>query len=126
MVLLTKVDLICPVVRSEGVDQVYYSKPVDEAVKKASNLLGIPGGQISPIRNYVNETEKDVKIDLLAAIALKKMLDLGEGRLRSLQDTLDADADFASYGDDEGSGNAGAGRAGTDAANGPPTNNLNV
>ena len=73
LILLTKVDKLCNDVQ-EDVSKVFYSSAVEKAVDKASQLLGIPRAKVLPVKNYENEAELDDSTDILALLALRKML----------------------------------------------------
>ncbi|XP_060559569.1 interferon-induced protein 44-like [Ruditapes philippinarum] len=77
LILLTKVDKLCDYVETD-VAQVFYSTKVKEAVDKASLLLGLPRANILPVKNYENEAELDDNVDILALLALRKMLHCSE------------------------------------------------
>jgi hypothetical protein len=77
LILLTKVDKLCNDVQKD-VSMVFYSSKVEQAVDKASQLLGLPRANILPVKNYENEAELDDHIDILALLALRKMLHCSE------------------------------------------------
>lgn len=73
VLVLTKVDTLCKEVEKD-VSCVFRSQTVQEAVEKASQLLGLPRANVLPVKNYESETEPDENIDILALLALRKML----------------------------------------------------
>ena len=77
MVLLTKVDKLCPEV-SEDISHVFKSKAVEEQVNKISQLLGVPANQVLPIKNYMTEVELSVNVSTLALLTLRQVLNACE------------------------------------------------
>ncbi|KAL7868931.1 hypothetical protein SRHO_G00103150 [Serrasalmus rhombeus] len=56
MVLLTRVDRTCEIVK-ESVNKVYQSKKIKEKMQECSNKLGVPMNCIFPVQNYYEETQ---------------------------------------------------------------------
>ncbi|XP_060596265.1 interferon-induced protein 44-like [Ruditapes philippinarum] len=77
LILMTKVDKLCNDVQKD-VSQVFYSSKVEQAVDKASQLLGLPRANVLPVKNYENEAVLDNNVDILALLALRKMLHCSE------------------------------------------------
>ncbi|KAJ7332563.1 hypothetical protein JRQ81_014743 [Phrynocephalus forsythii] len=73
IVLMTKVDEICPSVK-DNVSNVYKSKAVLEQMQIASVKFGIPLNQIVPIKNYCSELELKTDVDILILTALRQMV----------------------------------------------------
>ncbi|XP_029584495.1 interferon-induced protein 44 isoform X2 [Salmo trutta] len=78
MVILTKVDLACPLVR-EDLKKVYLSKYIKEKMEQCSNELGVPVNCILPVKNYHEEIDLDDDMDVLLLRSLKQMVDFAEG-----------------------------------------------
>nr|XP_015211237.1 PREDICTED: LOW QUALITY PROTEIN: interferon-induced protein 44-like [Lepisosteus oculatus] len=72
VVLLTKVDLACPVVKDD-LKNVYKSKYIKELMEKCSQIIGIPANCILPVKNYHEETtlNDDVDVDLILTALLQ-------------------------------------------------------
>ncbi|XP_045166459.2 interferon-induced protein 44-like [Mercenaria mercenaria] len=85
LILLTKIDKLCKEVEKD-VSCVYHSRTVEEAVEKASQILGLPRANVLPVKNYEKEAELDDNIDILALLALRKMLHSTEDFMQNLID----------------------------------------
>nr|XP_022296667.1 interferon-induced protein 44-like [Crassostrea virginica] len=77
IVLLTKVDKICRDVNAD-VTKTFTSSAVCSAVEKVANIMGLPRARVFPVKNYENETELVVGINILVLEALKRCLDLAD------------------------------------------------
>uniref|UniRef100_A0A1A7XLP5 TLDc domain-containing protein n=1 Tax=Iconisemion striatum TaxID=60296 RepID=A0A1A7XLP5_9TELE len=73
LVLLTKVDEACPLVK-EDVRNVYKSGDIKEIMQEVSARLGVPLSCIVPARNYSEELELDMDCDILLLTAIIQML----------------------------------------------------
>ncbi|KAI7811113.1 interferon-induced protein 44 isoform X2 [Triplophysa rosa] len=69
VIIMTKVDEICPLVK-ENLEKVYTSKKIKEKVKECSVRLGITESYIYPVKNYHEEDATVTKIDILILKAL--------------------------------------------------------
>lgn len=76
MVFVTKIDQICTKVR-EDLTTVFHSKNVNEAVEKASLLVGVQKNKVFPVKNYVDEVETDTNSNILLLLALKTAICMG-------------------------------------------------
>ncbi|XP_053383601.1 interferon-induced protein 44-like isoform X3 [Mercenaria mercenaria] len=85
IILLTKIDKLCKEVE-KNVSCVYHSPTVKQAVEKASQILGLPRAHVLPVKNYEDEAELDDNIDILALLALRKMLHFTEDFMHNLID----------------------------------------
>ncbi|XP_053383733.1 interferon-induced protein 44-like [Mercenaria mercenaria] len=65
---------------------VQSSPTVKQAVEKASQILGLPRAHVLPVKNYEDEAELDDNIDILALLALRKMLHFTEDFMHNLID----------------------------------------
>lgn len=74
VVLLTKVDKICPEV-DDDVTNTHTSTAICEAVNKVAVIMGIPRAHVFPVKNYENETNLKLTLDILIMDALKRSLD---------------------------------------------------
>ena len=77
IVLLTKVDKICRDVNAD-VTKTFTSSAVCSAVEKVATIMGLPRARVFPVKNYENETELVVGINILVLEALKRCLDLAD------------------------------------------------
>ncbi|KAK3596054.1 hypothetical protein CHS0354_032582 [Potamilus streckersoni] len=73
VVLLTKVDRLCPTV-CDDLSNVFYSPKVKEKVDLVAERFGIPRTNILPVKNIENEIEVEKDISILALLALRQML----------------------------------------------------
>lgn len=96
MVLLTKIDKICPMVEND-VSRVFISKAILEQVTKISQLLGIPRNNIFPVKNYESEIKLNNNVSVLALVALNEMLNASDDFLYNFMDEthLGSDSDNA-------------------------------
>ncbi|KAI3368206.1 hypothetical protein L3Q82_007927 [Scortum barcoo] len=73
LVLLTKVDEACPLVK-EDVRNIYNSGYIKEMMQKVSARLGVPLSCVVPVKNYSEELELDANCDILLLSAVIQML----------------------------------------------------
>ncbi|XP_053399729.1 interferon-induced protein 44-like [Mercenaria mercenaria] len=83
--LLTKVDKLCKDVE-KNVSQVFKSETVEEHVEKASQLLGLPRGNVLPVKNYENEMQLEENISILALLTLRQILYFAEDYMENMMD----------------------------------------
>ncbi|XP_053391224.1 interferon-induced protein 44-like [Mercenaria mercenaria] len=83
--LLTKVDKLCKDVE-KNVSQVFKSETVEEHVEKASQLLGLPRGNVLPVKNYENEMQLEENISILALLSLRQILYFAEDYMENMMD----------------------------------------
>lgn len=95
MVLLTKVDKICPEVESDT-SKVYKSEAVLEQVNKISQLLGIPRNYVLPVKNYETEIELSDDVNILALLCLRQLLRASEDYMFNFLDQAEQDSDSVS------------------------------
>ncbi|XP_042320170.1 interferon-induced protein 44-like [Sceloporus undulatus] len=96
LVILTKVDEICPSLE-ENVSDVYRSKTVEKQMQFAAERLGIPLCQIVPVKNYSSELDLKDDVDILLLMAVRQMLRLAESYLDNFP--LDKNSLVDSYSD---------------------------
>lgn len=77
VVLLTKIDKICPEV-NENMTKTYTSTAVCDAVNKTAEIMGLPSAHVFPVKNYVSEPNLNTAIDILIMKALKRCLDFAD------------------------------------------------
>ncbi|KAM6892548.1 interferon-induced protein 44-like [Xenentodon cancila] len=73
LVLLTKVDEACPLVK-EDLRNVYKSGYIKDLVQEVGARLGVPLYCILPVKNYSEELELDMNCDILLLSAIIQML----------------------------------------------------
>ncbi|XP_069050308.1 LOW QUALITY PROTEIN: interferon-induced protein 44-like [Lepisosteus oculatus] len=84
VVLLTKVDLACPVVKDD-LKNVYKSKYIKELMEKCSQIIGIPANCILPVKNYHEETTLNDDVDVfLILTALLQILRFADDYFENL------------------------------------------
>ncbi|XP_041362914.1 interferon-induced protein 44-like [Gigantopelta aegis] len=86
VVLLTKVDKLCPEV-SEDAAKIFFSDAVGEAVESVSGLVALPRCHVFPVQNYEKEIELNDKIDLPCLIGIKQMLCFADDYLEDYFET---------------------------------------
>ncbi|XP_042320167.1 interferon-induced protein 44-like [Sceloporus undulatus] len=80
LVILTKVDEICPSLE-ENVSDVYRSRTVEKQMQLTAERLGLPLCQIVPVKNYSSELDLKDNVDILILMAVRQMLRLAESYL---------------------------------------------
>uniref|UniRef100_A0A8C8REE9 TLDc domain-containing protein n=1 Tax=Pelusios castaneus TaxID=367368 RepID=A0A8C8REE9_9SAUR len=80
LVLLTKVDEICPTLE-EDVQWVYKSIAVQKQMRVTAERLGIPLAQIVPVKNYCSDLELSFDVDILILSAVRQLIRLAESHL---------------------------------------------
>lgn len=63
---------------------MFKSRTVEEHVEKASQLLGLPRGNVLPVKNYENEMELDDNISILALLSLRQILHFAEDYMENV------------------------------------------
>ncbi|XP_061594805.1 interferon-induced protein 44-like [Cololabis saira] len=87
LVLLTKIDEACPLVK-EDLRKVYKSSYIKDVVKEVSTRLGMPMSCVVPVKNYSEELEVNMKCDILLLSAIKQMLRSVDNYFDELSDRL--------------------------------------
>uniref|UniRef100_A0A671V671 Interferon-induced protein 44-like n=1 Tax=Sparus aurata TaxID=8175 RepID=A0A671V671_SPAAU len=85
LVLLTKVDEACPLVK-EDVRNVYKSDYIKEMMQEVSTRLGVPLSCVVPVKNYSEELELDPNCDILLLSAVKQMLRFADNYFDDISD----------------------------------------
>ncbi|XP_036067633.1 interferon-induced protein 44-like [Oryzias melastigma] len=75
LVLLTKIDEACPLVK-EDITKVYKSTYIKELMQEAASFIGVSLSCVVPVKNYSEELELDMNIDILLLHAVVQMLRL--------------------------------------------------
>ncbi|XP_006808419.1 interferon-induced protein 44-like [Neolamprologus brichardi] len=87
LVLLTKVDEACPLVK-EDVRNVYKSGYIKDVMQEISSRLGVPLSCVVPVRNYSEELELDMNCDILLLSAVIQMLRFVDNYFDELSDRM--------------------------------------
>ncbi|XP_078501077.1 interferon-induced protein 44-like [Lissotriton helveticus] len=77
LVLLTKVDELCPTV-AEDIENVYTSRAVEKQIHTAAVCLGITVSCVLPVKNYSYELELDDETDILTLHAVQQILRMAD------------------------------------------------
>ncbi|KAL3875171.1 hypothetical protein ACJMK2_038099 [Sinanodonta woodiana] len=88
VVLMTKIDKLLKTVQDD-VSKVFVSEEVKEAVDKVSQMIGVPRGNVFPIKNYENEICLDDSTSCLALVALELIINFAEDYLADQPDVVD-------------------------------------
>ncbi|XP_073687356.1 interferon-induced protein 44-like isoform X4 [Garra rufa] len=73
VIIMTKVDEICPLVK-EDLTTIYRSKKIKQKMEECSVNLGVPLNCIFPVKNYHQERTTDTTIDILILDALQNII----------------------------------------------------
>ncbi|XP_066548358.1 interferon-induced protein 44 [Amia ocellicauda] len=84
LVLLTKVDLACPLVK-ENLRNVYKSSYIKQQIEKCSQTVGIPANHILPVKNYHEESSLNDDLDVLILSALLQTLHFASDYIENMQ-----------------------------------------
>ncbi len=85
MILLTKVDKVCPYVTKDP-GSIFYSSAVRDLVEQVSELVGLPRAHVLPVKNYEKELELVDAVDVPALISLRQMLRFADDYLYNFLD----------------------------------------
>ncbi|KAK3580743.1 hypothetical protein CHS0354_023023 [Potamilus streckersoni] len=88
VVLLTKIDKLSKAVE-EDVSKVFESGEVQKAVDKVSQIIGVPRGNVLPIKNYENEICLDDSTSCLALLALDQIIGFADDFLADQLDVVE-------------------------------------
>ncbi|XP_009304400.1 interferon-induced protein 44 [Danio rerio] len=80
VVVLTKVDELCPLVKKD-LQKVFYSKKIREAVRMCNSKIGVPMNLIFPVKNYHEETQTNDVADVLILNAFQQIVCTANERL---------------------------------------------
>ncbi|XP_025999354.1 interferon-induced protein 44-like [Astatotilapia calliptera] len=87
LVLLTKVDEACPLVK-EDVRNVYKSGYIKDVVQEVGSRLGVPLSCVVPVKNYSEELELDMNCDILLLSAVIQMFRFVDDYFDELSDRM--------------------------------------
>ncbi|XP_039464139.1 interferon-induced protein 44-like isoform X2 [Oreochromis aureus] len=87
LVLLTKVDEACPLVK-EDVRNVYKSGYIKDVMQEVGSRLGVPLSCVVPVKNYSEELELDMNCDILLLSAVIQMLRFVDNYFDELSDRM--------------------------------------
>lgn len=89
MVLLTKIDKLCPEVE-DNISKTFNSLAIKETVDKVSQTMGIPRASVLPIKNYEQEGELEDNISILALYSLKQILNFADDYMSNIYEKLES------------------------------------
>ncbi|KAJ8313263.1 hypothetical protein KUTeg_009180 [Tegillarca granosa] len=89
VVLLTKIDKICPEVE-DNISKTFNSLAIKDAVDKVSQTMGIPRASVLPIKNYEQEGELEDNISILALYSLKQILNFADDYMSNIYEKLES------------------------------------
>ncbi|XP_030583942.1 interferon-induced protein 44-like [Archocentrus centrarchus] len=95
LVLLTKVDEACPLVK-EDVTNIYKSGYIKDVMQEVSSRLGVPLSCVVPVKNYSEELELDMDCDILLLSAVIQMLRFVDNYFDEVSDRLNINQSLAS------------------------------
>ncbi|XP_001345981.5 interferon-induced protein 44 [Danio rerio] len=81
VVVMTKVDEACPLVRDD-LRKIYTSKKIKEKMEFCSGSVGVPMNSIFPVKNYSDEIDTDDDVDVLILKAFDQIVRWANSRLR--------------------------------------------
>uniref|UniRef100_A0A3B3VNJ0 Interferon-induced protein 44-like n=1 Tax=Poecilia latipinna TaxID=48699 RepID=A0A3B3VNJ0_9TELE len=87
LVLLTKVDEACPLVKDD-LRNIYKSGYIKDLMQEVSVRLGVPLSCVVPVKNYSGELELDLNADILLLSAVIQMLRFVDNYFDDLSDRL--------------------------------------
>ncbi|KAI9999487.1 hypothetical protein NQD34_018490 [Periophthalmus magnuspinnatus] len=85
LALVTKVDEACPIVKDD-LTSVYKSPYIKDLMQDASARLGLPLSCVLPLKNYSEELELHVPVDILVLSALLQILRFADNYFDDLTD----------------------------------------
>ncbi|XP_024134774.1 interferon-induced protein 44-like [Oryzias melastigma] len=91
LVLLTKVDEACPLVKKD-IRNVYKSKYIKDLMQDAADHIGVPLSCVLPVKNYSEEVELDTNIDILVLTAVVQMLRFVDNYIDEISDPMSSAA----------------------------------
>ncbi|XP_054912717.1 interferon-induced protein 44f5 [Poeciliopsis prolifica] len=87
LVLLTKVDEACPLVKDD-LRNIYKSGYIKDLMQEVSVRVGVPLSCVVPVKNYSGELELDLNCDILLLSAVIQMLRFVDNYFDDLSDRL--------------------------------------
>ncbi|XP_050967999.1 interferon-induced protein 44-like [Labeo rohita] len=84
VIVMTKVDEACPLVRND-LRKIYSSKKIKEKMELCSAKVGVPLNHIFPVKNYSHEIDTNDDMDVLILKALDQIVHLANDRLEIIQ-----------------------------------------
>ncbi|XP_028841428.1 interferon-induced protein 44-like isoform X2 [Denticeps clupeoides] len=85
-VMMTTVDQACPVVKSD-LGKIYCSMKIKEKMQDCSNKLGVTMNYIFPVKNYHEEKDLVLEMDVLILDALLQLVRFADDYMRNKQVT---------------------------------------
>ncbi|KAK7879560.1 hypothetical protein WMY93_033732 [Mugilogobius chulae] len=87
LALVTKVDEACPLVKDD-LTNVYKSGYIKDMLQEVSARLGLPVSCVLPLKNYSEELELQLPVDILLLSALQQLLRFTDNYFDELSDRL--------------------------------------
>uniref|UniRef100_A0A8C2F2V8 Interferon-induced protein 44-like n=1 Tax=Cyprinus carpio TaxID=7962 RepID=A0A8C2F2V8_CYPCA len=84
VIIMTKVDEACPLVR-DNLRNIYTSKKIKEKMQECSNSVGVPMSHIFPVKNYHEEIDTQKDVDVLILRALTQIVQIADDLLKRKQ-----------------------------------------
>ncbi|XP_067289362.1 interferon-induced protein 44-like isoform X2 [Pseudorasbora parva] len=81
VIIMTKVDEACPLVKKD-LRKIYTSKKIKEKMEMCSISIGVPMNHIFPVKNYHDEIDINDDVDVLILKALDQIVNIANDRLR--------------------------------------------
>ncbi|MED6267839.1 hypothetical protein CHARACLAT_016116, partial [Characodon lateralis] len=92
LVLLTKVDEACPLVKDD-LRNIYKSEYIKDLMQEVSTRVGVPLSCVVPVKNYSEELELDLSCDILLLSAVIQMLRFVDNYCDDISDRLSSIGD---------------------------------
>ncbi|XP_073699411.1 interferon-induced protein 44-like [Garra rufa] len=84
VIVMTKVDEACPLVKND-LRKIYSSKKIKDKMELCSAKVGVPLNHVFPVKNYSYEIDTKDDIDVLILKALDQIVHLANDRLEIIQ-----------------------------------------
>ncbi|XP_041960368.1 interferon-induced protein 44-like [Alosa sapidissima] len=97
VVILTKVDLACPLVQ-EDIKHVYRSRSIHRKAQACSDALGVPMSCIFPVKNYHEEKQLNPDMDALLLFTLREILNYANDFVENMREPEPEDHRMRSMG----------------------------
>lgn len=85
VVILTNIDKIC-CLENDNVQKFFTNGLVETAVSNTARVIGLPRSHVLPVKNYEKETQLKTNINILALIALRRLLMFADDYLENQYD----------------------------------------
>ncbi|XDV14627.1 hypothetical protein PO909_014849 [Leuciscus waleckii] len=85
VIILTKVDEACPLVKKD-LKKIYTSKKIKQKMEECSCRLGVPVNCIYPVKNYHEERTTNTTTDILILDALQNIVNFAKDHVEDQED----------------------------------------